>query len=216
MTRKIIIPCAGLGTRMKMKKNESKEMYCLPGDDKPIIEHALRFASIFNAEPIIMSRKEKKDLNSYLRAKKIKPKIIVPKGEWMDTVRASAPYWGESNLLILPDTRYAPCFDSINNIFFSLEEMKTGMAFAIHKVKDGSKWCVKGHDDIMIEKPKDNDHTGYAFGLVGWEKGMVGWKFWQELALDKQAYIPARTPFFPLTFFEDYTRGEHSLTKYKE
>lgn len=162
---KYIVPCAGFGTRMNMKTNESKEMLIDPSTGYRLIDNVLRLANITGASVHVITRKEKTDLIEYLKDKpNVEVQIIEPKGEWAATVLQSEKYWEESNILILPDTKWDPLLSTLEQIE---ESLKLGCysVFAVHKVDDVSKWG-RIKDYTLTEKPKDTG-PGYAWGLIG-------------------------------------------------
>lgn len=164
---KAIIPSAGFGRRLKMKSNQSKEM--LPDNIfgyNHIIDYSLEICRRYNLEPIVISRKEKKDLNNYLKKLKVKTVIIKPEGEWNDSVLKSAEFWGEENILILPDTRW--------NNWSVIDDIKKGLelgnnaVFAVHKVNDPENWGVV-NDYKLEEKSKNYKSPQMAWGLIAFK-----------------------------------------------
>ncbi len=162
-----IIPCAGLGTRMSMTLNKSKELLIDPCTHEPIIKWSLDLCKKHHIEPLVITRKEKTDLIAYLSEQGVKCLIIEPDGsEWPSTVLASEHLWQENNILILPDTRFSP-ENALKQIEDSLLLQKP-VTFALHSVDNVSKWgCVE--EFYYCEKPNKNTH-GWAWGLIGFKK----------------------------------------------
>lgn len=195
------MPCAGLGTRMNLREDQSKEMLIDPNTNSPLINYSLSICKKYDLEPIIISRKEKKDLNQYILDKG-HSLIILPElsGEWMDTVLKSSNLWGENNLLLLPDTRFEP-ISVIQEIKTSLT-LGAKVALGVHQVTDSSKWCIihKGH---LKEKPIF-DIEAYAFGVIGF-KSDQGFELFGRLS-GKDTYKLDNTSFHYFTSFRDLTR----------
>lgn len=200
---KAIIPSAGFGRRMKIKKNQSKEM--LPdvifGYDH-IIDYSLEICRRYNLEPIVISRKEKKDLNNYLKKKKVKTVIIKPEGEWNNSVLKSSEFWSEDNILILPDTRW--------NNWEVIEDMKKGLqlgnnaVFAIHNVNDPENWgVIKNY--YLREKPKDLSEKQNAWGVIGFKQN-YGYHLFESMN-NKNVWLN-NCGFAYLNGFQDITRGK--------
>src|SRR6266850_3092271 len=113
-----IIPCAGFGTRVGMKSNQSKEL--LPdSNNKPLIQYSLDICRLYQIDPLVILREEKKDLQEYLKKEKVNYITIKPEGEWYDTVLKSQGHWDENNVLMLPDTKFD--IDRIKDIVSGLE-----------------------------------------------------------------------------------------------
>lgn len=195
-----IIPCAGFGTRMGMKKHESKEM--LPdnifGFDH-IIDYSLMICKRFDLEPLVISRKEKKDLNNYLKKKKIKVHLITPQGEWPETVLSSQKFWRDQNILLLPDTRFYPesCIEDI------LKGLQIGnnAVFALHKVMDPENWGII-KDYSIIEKSDQLIGPENAWGIIGFKSPYGSLLF----GLMKYHMPLENVGFVYLNSFQDITR----------
>lgn len=197
-----IIPCAGFGTRMNMKPDESKEMIRC-SDGQPMITYALDLCDRYDLDPLIITRLEKKDLISFL--KDDYPILTIkPKGEWMDTVLASKNHWYTDNLLILPDTRFEPT-SVINEIRNDLK-LGCNYSLALHRVDDPHKWCVVNNYTLFEKNPDFESKTGmFAFGLVGFKKEH-GETLFSNLSLSKKCHLDDAS-FRYLDRFEDITRG---------
>lgn len=200
-----IIPCAGYGTRMNMRPDQSKEMLTDPENRRPLIDYALLICQLFDLSPLIITRKEKMDLNRYV-FNKAEIQMIEPQGEWPDTVRASQDHWHDENILILPDTRFSP----INVI----EEMRTWLndpncpddyAIANHMVNDADKWGVlvglSTQNAVLYEKPTHLPSYQCAWGLLGWKRA-AGARLFSGENLIQLGHVAS----FRLTGFRDITR----------
>lgn len=196
-----IIPCAGFGTRMNMRFDQSKEM--LPAEDGYIIDYSLKLCEEYGLTPLIITRKEKADLHDYIHNEtQYEIQIIAPYGEWPDTILMSQSYWHEHNILILPDTRFKPT--SIIQLMKNDLENGALASIALHSVSDTSKWCiVKDYD--LTEKPTFNEN-GWAMGLIGFHKS-EGYRLFKGLRNRGAPYRLLDASFQYLESFQDITRG---------
>lgn len=196
-----IIPAAGFGTRMGMRPDQSKELLPLGAGGGPLIQDILWQCEIYNLNPLVITRKEKKDLIEYCEKPNVHVHIIRPKGEWYDTVLASKRYWEEDNILILPDTRFSPA-TAIYDIEKSLE-LGSKAVFALHKVSDGSKWgTIK---DYSLFEKYPNSTNAWAWGVIGFKKD-----YGEELFNSMREKKPLKlkdSSFLILDDFQDVTRG---------
>jgi dTDP-glucose pyrophosphorylase len=164
-----LIPCAGFGTRMRMKPHEAKEL--LPDETgSPTIEWSLNICRKNNIKPVVVSRKEKNELNLYLEKNKIEYVLDEGKSTGSSLLKTKK-HWTEYNIVILPDTR----FDYPSNFFNNfLRSMKLGndCVFALFEVEDYFNWGVIC-DNTFYEKPKKiftkNDFA-MAWGVFGFTK----------------------------------------------
>lgn len=198
---KAIIPCAGFGTRMNMSPNQSKEMLEDPKTGEPLINFALNLCVKHEIEPLIITRAEKTDLIAHCRNWSIQVQIIIPEGEWMDTVLMSQPNWHKHNVLILPDTRFLPT-DILADIKCDLS-LGAASSIALHSVGDADKWCILRQYNL-IEKPKHYPGKQWAFGLIGFTD-YSGHGIFKQLRDEKVAMLD-RSSFHYLDDFKDLTR----------
>lgn len=196
-----IIPCAGFGTRMKMRPDQAKEMLVDIERDEFIIDYSLNLCKKYELEPLIITRKEKVDLLEYLNFN-VDIEIIEPKGEWPDTILAVESSWDKHNILILPDTRFEPT----DVIQYIKNDLENGALFsiALHSVTDSNKWCVVKNYDL-IEKPRFNENA-WAMGLIGFNKSH-GSRLFKMISQRGRPYHLIDSSFQYLTKFEDITRG---------
>lgn len=202
---KAIIPCAGFGTRMGMKPNESKEM--LPDRDnkgKPLIQWCLDICKAFKMEPLIITRKDKKDLRQYLFNKGVEFIDIKPEGEWPNTVLHSESHWSnKGNILLLPDTRFdrLKCIEDIQRGL----ELGNKAVIALHEVNDPSMWGII-KDYVIYEKPKYLKGKQWAWGILGFKK--FEGKCILTALKEGHCFYLENTGFTFLNKFEDLTRGD--------
>ena len=164
---KALIPCAGFGTRMRMLPHEAKELL-LDDQGNPTIEWCLNICNKYGIEPIIVTRPEKEEFNKYLDDRNIK--YVFDEGKAVgNSLLKTKEYWGDYNIVILPDTRFEYDEDFFINIF---ECMKLGndSVFALFKVEDYHNWGIISNN-TFYEKPKcDFTTTAYAWGVFGFTK----------------------------------------------
>jgi dTDP-glucose pyrophosphorylase len=159
-----IIPCAGFGTRMGMKNDESKEMLIDPGTGKPIIDWCLDLCQQFDLLPKILVREEKKDLIEHVKSRGAEVCRVQLRGrDWADTIVTG---WSHHtrNILLLPDTR----FDNPGAIEQILTHLTLGtmMVLGIHTVPDPENWGIVAHYKVF-EKPK-SIKSKIAWGVIGY------------------------------------------------
>lgn len=206
-----IMPAAGYGTRMGMSINQSKEMLRDPKDQSYLIDYSLNLCYSNKIEPIVISRIEKEDLNSYLRLKGVEHIVLkTPGKEWADTVLKSQGLWTEKNILILPDTRFEPANESIKRVKDLLHQYD--LVAGVHKVPglEIDKWGIIDRNTIWekpsVINPKINS-SHKAWGILGFSKS-IGEKLFQSQ--NKHNWLtlsPEIEPaFVHLDKFEDITR----------
>lgn len=199
---KCIIPSAGLGTRVGMKLNESKEMLSDPINPKKyIIDYTLDICNNFNYEPLVIVREEKKDLITYLDRCKIEYITIKIEGEWMESVLKSKNNWNINNLLMLPDTRWN-IFSSLKDIEFGLE-LGNNAVIGVHKINDSNKWGII-KDYTLYEKPIHLEGKQWAWGCIGFKKD-YGMKLFTSMK-SKNGLVLENVSFTKLSNFKDITR----------
>lgn len=198
-----IIPCAGLGTRMGMATNQSKEL--LPDNRfgySHIIDYALEQCKRFDLDPLIITRAEKQDLINYCITNKIEYIIYEPKTgeEWNNTVLASQDHWDQYNLLFLPDVRFNSvyCIDDIRRGL----ELCNNAVMALHEVTDPFKWGIVT-DYGLYEKPTIKNCKMWAWGLIGFQ-----YSYGQKLFSNVKSLELENVGFTYLKSFEDITRGK--------
>lgn len=209
MRIRAIIPAAGFGTRVGMKFDESKEMLLDPITNTPVIQWYLNICERFNLDPLVITRKEKTDLITFLNHKNIDTIILDEiKGEWPDTILASENKWYKHNILFLPDTRFDP-IKIIKDIKKQIKIKKCVMA--LHQVDNISKWGAVHYGRHIIqyqEKPQDYTFEGTAWGILAFNKDFGRTLFenmkdrtrWHTDYLDQFGIIQ-------LNWFKDITRN---------
>lgn len=212
-----IIPAAGYGKRMNMQPDQAKEMLIDPVTGKYLIDYHLDLCYKYNIEPVVISRIEKSEFNSYLRSKKIEHIVLKEPGkEWADTVLKSQGLWGEKNLLLLPDTRFEPEI-SIKRIVDSMHEYK--LVAGVHDVPglECDKWGIISREAIR-EKPyvinPGVKHYMKAWGILGFNREVGQGLFSSQVKGGLFKLSPEIEPtFVHLDKFVDITRSG-KLEKY--
>lgn len=197
-----IIPAAGFGTRLSMEPHQSKEL--LPGlDGRPMIQNSIDLARERGWNPLVVTREEKKDLLDYCWQEAVEVLVIQPHGEWPNTILASAHRWEDENLLLLPDTVFAPPEAVADMLALTKRHPIT---IGIHKVSDPCNWCVyDALKEQIIEKPMAPHETWWGMGLLGWQR-LYGKGLFQALATRNNPYpLPSHDLVF-LDSFKDLTR----------
>jgi dTDP-glucose pyrophosphorylase len=197
-----IIPCAGFGTRMNMSPNQSKELI-IDYTGLPIIDYSLGLCRKYNLHPVIITRPEKKDLIEYLKNKDVTIILHDGSGEWPTSILKAKSHWSEEgNILILPDTRFAP-ESVIPNIMTSLD-LGVNATFALHKVDDISKWgSIK---DYAVTEKSQLTSAGHAWGIIGFQ-AHYGEELFTGMRVRNVQLQLTNTSFLMLDFFKDITRG---------
>ncbi len=206
---KLIIPCAGFGTRVGSP--ESKEMMLSPMTGEPLINFALNHAKNFNWDVHVITRKEKKELINYLsKFPSVTIQIVEPTKEWPHSILLSEKFWNETNILILPDTYFEPA--SV------LEDMASYLCCyeivaGLIKMDDYRSWGVVNttlKHYCIIEKPTFSFHKDYlAWGLLGFHKNVGKELFTKHLESNfdhQEKMISQPFKYIILNHFEDLTR----------
>lgn len=209
MEVKLIIPCAGYGTRVNMKPHEAKEMLKYKNEKGRIIDYSLDLGKKLNLPILCISRQEKKEFNEYLENKKVEVIYDAAQKEWIDTIYESRHNWSDINILVLPDTRWSSKYKTIKDIVWYFENMNASMVYAVHKVKDTKNWGIISNSYLQ-EKPSHDPGSNVAFGLLAWKRE-EGEKFFQFLRDWKVAQFPENTKSVKLNWFKDITRKNENL-----
>ena len=202
---KAILPAAGYGKRMGMEINQSKEMLKEVNGENFLIDYSLNLCYKYNIEPVVISRIEKEDLNSYLRSKQVEHIVLKkPGSEWAETVLKSRGLWGEKNILILPDTRWDDdknkAFERIKTcISYSDQQLVAG--YHIINPEDSVKWGTLNGDFIL---EKCQTQASMAWGVLAFSKE-IGESLFRELTPGNFTKLPVRYNI-KLNNFRDITR----------
>ncbi len=151
---KIILPAAGYGTRMNASLEGGKELMEDPITREYLIDWPLLVVRGSYHQGLVITRKNKTELNARLEVYNIPTLILeAPGKEWPDTILASKQDWEEAaNIVLLPDTRFPLPFKVLNKLEKALE--KSPIAFATIPLgdQDYSKFAILD-GNRMSEKP---------------------------------------------------------------
>lgn len=195
----VIIPAAGLGTRMGMKKNESKEMLIDPMTRKPVIQWSLDVCKRAKLNFIVIVRKEKKDLISYLNKNNYPYVTIAESRSWEYSIEQIERLWGEKNIILLPDTRFKQSEDILHRIAQFLDSYP--VSYGKHLVDDISLWGAVERR-CFCEKPNERI-SGYAWGILGFRRD-VGIELLAQMEAQCWFFMNSRSLIMP--YFKDITR----------
>lgn len=187
---------------MNMLLNESKEMLKDPVTEDYLIDYSLNLCYSNNIEPIVISRIEKEELNSYLRQKGVEYIVLkTPGKEWAETVLKSQGLWGDKNILLLPDTRF-----NKNAIKDILSKVDGSLVIGYHEIDpmESNKWGIITEDNLILEKSLTR-RSEKAWGLIGFNKPDGIW-FLEEISEYKSFPLTKYEKFVKLDYFKDITR----------
>lgn len=209
----VIIPAAGFGKRVGLSK--SKELLYYKSEKFKIIEWSLRLCKKYEMLPVVISRKDKQDLNTFLSSygSELKLCLVEASEEWTHSVCLSVDYWADKNILLLPDSRFAPVH-ILKKIDQSLR--KFDLSFATFKVQDPAQWGIVLPRDLEIaEKPSKITKQFLAWGLIGFKK-QAGLSLFEDLRISSKDRIfkkikTQNVDFIPLESYQDITRSAIDL-----
>jgi UTP-glucose-1-phosphate uridylyltransferase len=229
-TIKLLVPAAGFGTRAG--HHLSKEMLTSP-TGKRFIDGPLDCGRRQDVPVHVITRSEKTNLIQYLNqismttsAKNsgfhVEVQEIPATPDWPQTLLASKPFWGDWNLVYLPDVQWSP-LDRMDQIIDWIRMKNEGDQQVIcARFPTDQKNLFGTIEDTsfseaepslrLCEKPQDDeDRTGFAWGIFGFQK-QVGedlLKAMAESTVDHQwKNLPLKIRFFELHSFEDLTRTQ--------
>jgi hypothetical protein len=144
-------------------------------DGKPLIQLSLQLAAESHARPHVMTRVEKKSLIQYLHKADVSTQIVTPTREWPETLLQSREFWGEYNVVCLPDSEFAPL--AVVDEMYALLESSADIVFATFQPSAGgdfSSWGVLGASSqgyVHCEKPT---HIPAGVDVQAW--GLFGFR----------------------------------------
>lgn len=205
-TLRVIIPAAGFGRRVGSPN--SKEML-LGAEGRPLIEKALNYCRKYSWSPLVVTRAEKTDLKKYLLSNEVETLIVEPTREWPETVLRSQESWFDWNLLFLPDVDFSPQ-DLLGRIWQGISDSPCDFAAATFQVDNPRIWgCIEKTEQgfCIAEKPQVG---GQAWGFLFFRKAL-GQELFEKLLESNKDHewkeLQAEARFYPLSSFEDLTRG---------
>lgn len=212
----VILPAAGFGTRMGTP--ESKEMLTAPDENAPLIQFALDLFYHCPGHIVVPTRAEKKNLISFIQTHypQVIVQIIEPSQEWPDTVLQSKKYWMEKNILVLPDTRWAPT-NAVFQVMKSLDHSACAFStFSVSQLESWGVFCLQPHS--VCDKPPRQEMHSDAFSYFSWGHiafhQHVGEKIFSQILrshrtrqFEQLDFEPSVSPI-ALDWFHDLTRGK--------
>lgn len=210
----VVLPAAGYGTRMGSP--EAKEMLINPKTGKKFIQFSLEQAKLIAADIVLIIRKEKQELKLWVTEfcvqNDIHLKVIEtqPTTEWPETVLASEAYWGDYNILLLPDTDWQ-AVNLLKTLVSSLLTEKLDIIYAVFKT-DKLNWGFVRTDSCLqlCEKPTTNLDSFSAWGIIGFTKevGNALFKAHLDSTFDHQIKsLTFKAKTLEMSEFNDRTRG---------
>ncbi len=164
---------------------------------------------------VLITRPEKKSLIDYVQEQESRRNIHVEwvlvkqTKEWPESVLASQPYWGDNNLLLLPDVEWSPksaVKDIVNNLNFY------DISYGLFESENLQTWGTVSIADKQIricEKPRENYRGFLPWGLLAFKRSVGRFLFESLLSstLDHDVKtLPFRAQKVQLQSFEDLTR----------
>lgn len=167
----MLIPAAGYGRRVGSPP--AKELMAGPSGE-PMILNALKAAARRCWPALVITRDDKLELIRFLqsldsREYNVAVQTIGPSRDWPDTLLQSQPRWRAKNLVVLPDTEWAP-ESALDDLNFALNV--SDVAFGSHCVKSQKTWGVlqaEGETLSLCEKPQISTGVS-AWGLYGFRR----------------------------------------------
>ncbi len=211
---KVIIPCAGFGTRVGSPL--VKELIPSKISGKPLIDFILEEAIIRKWEIHIITRAEKTPLIDHVKnLPNTTVQIVEPTKEWPHSIIESKIFWEEKNLLVLPDTYFSPknILDDIESYLCCFEAV-----YAVIEKETYETWGavnISAKNIRLIEKPHSNVNRNHyrAWGLIGFQKdvGETIFRAHLESTFDHQEKnLRIKGKFVSLDIFDDLTRSGHT------
>lgn len=219
-TTTLLIPAAGFGKRVGSP--EAKELLVVQGETSPMIEWGLELAKEFALPATVITRKEKISLRRYLEsqrdstATKIHVHCIEASVDWPDSLLQAKALWANHNIVLLPDTRFAP-----RSILLKMQQALTEHA-AVYACfpspQDFEAWgYVRKESEFLnaptleiFEKPGHAPKEGFfPWGVFGFRRESgeeLLLAHLESTKLRECRRLPMNTSLVPLDFFEDVAR----------
>ncbi len=216
--RLVLIPAAGFGRRVGSPP--AKELLTpVEFHGLNFIDHALGLCREWQARALVVVRQNKTELINHLRQTSSPDWVscfeIESSKEWADTCRQAVPALAAHNLLLLPDTQFAP--EDIGAKLFAMIEgpSSTGLALATFATPTPQVWgCFRSQASrsLIAEKPKGETNGALAWGLMAFHQGLAKDLF-SAIQLShetggKWQTLPATVEPLALDHFVDLTRGD--------
>ena len=207
----VLIPAAGFGRRMGSP--EAKELMPLR-EGQPLIDEPLKMALQRNWQVVLITRKEKKSLVDHVLKYKemglsLEVLYVLPTKEWPESLLLSKEKWNLWNLVVLPDTFYAPFH--IWDQMFEATNSDIDLVVAQHSVSCSSKWGVLNPDTkglVIAEKQKGFPKAWglYMFSEI-WGERILKAQLQSQQENKLIELAGCRSFALDLDVFGDFTRG---------
>lgn len=212
-----LIPAAGFGKRVGGPP--AKEMLMDRESQRPLIDWSIELALESGLKPLIITRQDKVSLISHIeskwRSKGADVFLIEESKEWPESILKSESKWGDINLMLLPDTRFAP--RSLLRDLIRDCERGSDLSFAFFRTNESLEtWGVLDWSENKMlricEKPHNlsSCENQAPWGLIAFQK-KIGKKLFSDLLKSNQTHewfqCEASYSLQPLTHFRDITRN---------
>ncbi len=132
-----------------------------PENQKPLIDWSIELALESGLKPIVITRKSKTTLTSYLGVNWGRSGLeifsIEASKEWPDSILQCEDLWGDINVLLLPDTRFAPR-NILRRLVRDCEQGRDSSFAYFHTEESLESWGVLGWGENqklqICEKPR--------------------------------------------------------------
>ena len=208
---RVILPAAGFGRRVGSP--ESKELLPLR-DGEPLIKQALEM-SLDRGWPVtLITRPEKKSLLKYVesfvgKGLEVSLCIICETKEWPHSILKSELSWNEWNLVVLPDTEFAPM--GVWDEMWKTADENCDLVAATHAVEDSSGWGVLSPTENGLRIGEKQSGSKEAWGLYmfrnEWGNRILSAQlesFQENIWIELEG---CRAKTLGLDLFRDLTRG---------
>lgn len=208
---KVILPMAGYGTRVNAPTETGKELMIDPKTKEPLAKWALDAIETAGMEPHVVSRKNKRVLNAWIQAKLHNVQLLEEKDmkEWPDTVLRSEKYWHDTNIMMLPDTRFPRPTVTLKQLELLLTVSPIALAVIDQPDLVAANYAVvSARTGLFAEKPAYDIGTE-KIALVAFRKE-VGKKLFEGFS-NRGEYFTVQNirhiPTIKLEWFKDITRN---------
>jgi dTDP-glucose pyrophosphorylase len=211
-TTTLILPAAGWGQRVHaLTQGASKELLPDPQSGEPLIQKFLNFANEQNWSCLVLTRKEKTDLRSFLEGR-AQVEIVPDTKDWPETVLFAEPFFTQKNFLCLPDTQFA--LDQLLKAEALLQTAR--LIYGSHWVRDPENWGIVTETKVS-EKcsfPSEALARSRAWGFMAFrqEVGKSLLLAHQKSNLERKPIpLPEKAQWIDLEEFSDLTRDTSAI-----
>lgn len=157
-----------MGTRVGSPP--AKELMPHPTFPGTFLDATLNRCRRFKLHPLVISREDKHALNQVLEQKYQRGELsyltMPATREWTFTVAEASRYFGQQNILLLPDAVFEP-EEIIATMLLDLQHVE--LSLATFQVSEARLWgCVRTqHDRLELsEKPHSEQQSAQAWGVL--------------------------------------------------